>query len=170
MPEPTPTLRSQLKRVLAALDQSVFRMEDGTRWCRDEIDKLLAEDGLVAQADELIRLADELTDAVDAEGEDIGGYRDSLTILREIGPLLDRMQSRRIVGEHADRLAHAEADTARLKHVLSCGALKSTNVFGIGPGGWQSPDLDEARARIDVSMRAGRPDDAARAAADGDET
>lgn len=46
----------------------------------------------VAELETLLRslygLADELTDAVDLEAEDVGGSRGSLVILREIGPLL----------------------------------------------------------------------------------
>lgn len=56
-------------------------------------DKGLA-DGLVsagtggAEIERLVDLVEELCDAVDAGAADIGGTRDSLTILREIGPLI----------------------------------------------------------------------------------
>jgi hypothetical protein len=36
-----------------------------------------------------VGLVEELCDAVDSEGHDIGGHRGSLTILREIGPLIE---------------------------------------------------------------------------------
>lgn len=38
----------------------------------------------------VLRLADELTVAVDAETEDIGGHRPSGRILRELGPAVDK--------------------------------------------------------------------------------
>jgi SOS-response transcriptional repressor LexA len=38
---------------------------------------------------DLIRLSAELCDAVDAAGEDIGGHRGSLEILRDLGPATD---------------------------------------------------------------------------------
>lgn len=38
------------------------------------------------QLERVLQLADELCDAVDAEGEDVGGCRGSLAILRDLGP------------------------------------------------------------------------------------
>lgn len=40
-------------------------------------------------AEAVVKLADELCNAVDAEAEDIGGHRKSLTILAELGPAVD---------------------------------------------------------------------------------
>lgn len=40
----------------------------------------------LAASKRLVTIVDELCGAVDSEGEDIGGHRGSLTILREIGP------------------------------------------------------------------------------------
>jgi hypothetical protein len=45
---------------------------------------------LVARFQTVVRLADELCEAVDREGEDIGGSRGSLVILRELGPAVDK--------------------------------------------------------------------------------
>lgn len=42
--------------------------------------------------EQLLCLASELCHAVDAEGEDIGGNRGSLTILKDIGPLVDQIK------------------------------------------------------------------------------
>ncbi|MBY0319122.1 MAG: hypothetical protein K2X72_10395 [Reyranella sp.] len=56
----------------------------------------------------LLKLTTELCDAIDAETADVGtGSRGSLTILREIGPLVDRM-NRTFRASHAQAQAPAE--------------------------------------------------------------
>jgi len=61
-------------------------------------DKLLVA---IKAAGVLHNLVDELCAAVDAEGEDVGGHRGSLTILKEIGPADDEL------GQALDRLGDA---------------------------------------------------------------
>ena len=46
----------------------------------------------IALLERIAELATELCNSVDCESEDVGGVRPSLTILREIGPLTDRLE------------------------------------------------------------------------------
>jgi len=68
-----------------------------SKWVRFEINN---PDGYTRvkddDAERLLKLSIELCDRVDAEGEDVGTKaRPTLTILREIGPLTDRMTDAR---------------------------------------------------------------------------
>lgn len=48
----------------------------------------------LADLERLAKLASELCESVDRESEDIGGSRPSLTILKEIGPLVDKLEGK----------------------------------------------------------------------------
>ena len=108
----------------------------------------------------IAELASELCNAVDCESEDVGGTRPSLVILREIGPLTDRLAKCSTPALPARAEAVAPAPTA----APSVGLLVSMAIrldHGLGcPGYYDSPAFSASglthKRRLEAAMSTAR--------------
>lgn len=86
---------SSRDELVKAMAQAIAADIEAAGWC------MVLKEPMEA----VLRLACELCDAVDAEGDDVGGHRGSLTILRELGLAVRALSASPLASPKADRPA-----------------------------------------------------------------
>ncbi len=133
----------------------------GEHWgVRPECSAQASTNDRLETLERIAELASELCNAVDCESEDVGGTRPSLVILREIGPLTDRLAKCSTPALPARAEAVAPAPTA----APSVGLLVSMAIrldHGLGcPGYYDSPAFSASglthKRRLEAAMSTAR--------------
>ena len=150
--------------------QAQRRAEGRCPWCgapagehwgvRPECSAQASTNDRLETLDRIAELASELCNAVDCETEDVGGARPSLVILREIGPLTDKLEK---CATHA-LPRRAEPAGSEPSAAPSVGLLVSMAIrldHGLGcPGYYDSPAFSASglthKRRLEAAMSTAR--------------
>ena len=159
-PPASPTSSASANVGLKAAVLDAARRRASTGGVRPECFAQASTNDRLETLERIAELASELCNAVDCESEDVGGARPSLVILREIGPLADRLAKRSTPALPA----HAEAAASEPNGAPSVGLLVSMAIrldHGLGcPGYYDSPAFSASglthKRRLEAAMSTAR--------------